>query len=254
MDAIAVIGHRGTCGTFPENTLEGFASAIEAGTDILELDVMATIDSQIIIHHDYLITPKLHLRLDGSIIDDSPQIRSLTLDEVKEYAYKPGKAKIPSLQELFDLLHTMKHPNAKKVRLMIEIKKDPLNPKQVAQQVVNLIKNSGLKERVLYASFDEETLSEVRRLDPNAELILLFEPGKALIPDTAFLLKAKILGPSNSLLKTRSQVQALKQKGFKIISWTINDPQRWQELIDMGIDGIITDYPENLARFLNRER
>jgi len=253
MSTIAVVGHRGTCGTFPENTLEGFASAIEAGADMLELDVMSSSDGQIVIHHDYTITPKLHVCFDGTAINDPPHIRSLTLAQIKGYGYKSKQAtpaQIPSLLELFNLINSMKHPNAKQIRLMIEIKKDPLQPKQTAQSLVKLVNESGLKDRIFYASFDTETLFEVRRLSPKAEIILLFELDRALVPDTALQLKAKTLGPSNSLLKDRTQVQALKQKGFKIIPWTINDPKRWAELIEMGVDGIITDYPENLLHFL----
>jgi len=254
MSAIAVIGHRGTCGTLPENTLEGFASTIEAGVDMLEFDVMATADGQIVIHHDYTITSKLHVCFDGASISNPPHIRSLTLAQIKGYGYRSklaSPAKIPSLQEFFDFLHSLKHPNAKRVRLMIEIKKDPIHPKQTAQFLVKLVNESGMRDRIFYASFDPETLAEVRRLSPKAEMILLFEPDKAIVPEIALQLQAKTLGPSNSLLKDRNQVQALKQKGFKIIPWTINDPKRWSELIEMGVDGIITDFPQNLVRFLH---
>jgi glycerophosphoryl diester phosphodiesterase len=263
MDSFVIIGHRGTRGTYPENTLEGFAAAIASMADALELDVMRTSDDQIVIHHDEAITNAIHERLDGKTIDAPLNIRSLTLQQIKQYRYKPNPKfprqkkiahQIPSLEKLFELLHTLPHPNVKRIRLMLEIKKDPIDPQKTAELIVALVAKWKEKERVFYASFDPKILEFVHHADMEASLILLFEPKHSIDLELATRINAKIIGPSNTLLKSKRQVLGMKEKGFKIIPWTINDKQRCSELIEMGVDGIITDYPEDLIAFLQSNK
>jgi len=91
---------------------------------------------------------------------------------------------------------------------------------------------------------------------PNAELGFIFgeetlsEIGLLKVIDLASSLGAKIISPLHTLLKNKSDLSVLKSK-FRVIAWTVNEPKRWAQLMEMGVDGIITDYPEALIEFLN---
>lgn len=272
-------GHRGMRGLRPENTLPAFEAAIEAGAHVLELDIQATRDEELVIHHDYFINRDLALFLDGSPLLDAPLIRSLTLAEVKKYdlgskinprfpdqILVPG-SQIPTLHELFSLMQM--HPS-KSVRLNLEIKRDPchpewtLEPHELAKKVVSQVHERGFADKIYYSSFDPAVLHEIKNQDPDAKIGFIFniekicklfqlDPEKSmeLVLKTAIELKAVVLSPHHKHLKDQAHVRSLQTMGFRVIPWTVNDPSRWAELVEMGVDGMITDYPHKLIKFIN---
>lgn len=279
--ALEIHGHRGSRGTRPENTLPAFAAAIEAGADAIELDLLVTREGILVIHHDYTINNELCTHMDGSSVFETPLIRELSLAELKQYDFgtktDPAfpqqvsipKTQIPTLQELIDFINTYPHPNAKKIRLNLEIKTNPLNPEltldsaEFAKKVVDLIKENNFSNRVYYSSFDPFALADIRKLDSKARIIFLFSPevlflvsegspesGLKFLLKIASDIKAEALGPDEVLLKNAEALQSLKSYGFRVIAWCINDLKRGKELVDMGIDGIITDFPQELSQLL----
>lgn len=278
---IEVQGHRGGRALCSENTLPAFMAGIEAGADVLELDVLASSDGELVIHHDFFINQEVSAYLDGKPVPQDMLVRSLTLTELKQFEI--GKkahpefpeqrivsgTQIPALQELFDLLNKSSHPNAKKVRLNLELKRDlrfpewTLSPQELAISITSLVKKNELSDRVYYSSFDPEVLAAVRRVDPQAEIGFIFssqslEVAKLLHPEDAMefllqiatLLHVKILSPDHELLKSKEDVSFLQKRGFRVIPWTVNDPARWAELASMGVDGMISDNPQKLVDFL----
>lgn len=278
---IEVQGHRGSRGHMPENTLPSFALAIEAGADVLELDLLVTKDGELIIHHDFYLNKELCTHLDGSAVSSAPLIRSLPLAMIKQYdsgrktnrnfpqqRSVPG-TQIPTLQELFDFIKSSPLPNAKKVRLNLEIKRDSHHPewtigaREFAKKVIDVVEKNGFVDRIGYSSFDPEVLQEIRKLDPNAKIGFLFEEetfptfnrpdpqaGMKTLIAIASSFKADTISPDHVLLKPED-VSIMKKSGFRVVAWTVNDPKRWAELIDMGVDGIITDFPDELIKFLD---
>jgi glycerophosphoryl diester phosphodiesterase len=280
-----VQGHRGNRGLRPENTLPAFATAIEAGADTLELDLLVSKDGELIIYHDYLVNEHLCTYLDGSPISHPRLIHSLTLSEIKQLDCGRKKnsefpkqslirgTQIPTLGELLELIRNLPHPNAKKIRLNLEIKRDPnhpeftLNPPELVKKVIDKVKQSKFSDRVYYSSFDPEVLSEVRKVDPNAQIGFLFDEesldearkidpqaGIEFLVHLASSLKADVLSPEHSFLKDANYVRSLQKSGFRVIPWTVNHHKRWAELIEMGVDGMISDYPEELVRFLKEKK
>ncbi len=271
--SIEVQGHRGARGLYPENTLPAFKSAIEAGTNTLELDLHITQDGEVIIHHDYFIQEGF---------DAQSLIRCLELAELKKVdcgsktnpnfprqQSVPG-AQIPTLDELFALINHSSHPNAKTVRLNLEIKRDPrypeltINAHELATKIVSKVQQAGFSKRVYYSSFDPDVLSEIHELDPEAELGFIFSAdslaiAKKLSPENPMGLmihlaksfNTKVLSPEHVLLTDAKIVQAMHQAGFRVVPWTVNDSEDWSKYIEMGVDGIITDYPQDLLHFLN---
>ncbi len=275
---IEIQGHRGSRGTLPENTLPGFEAAIAAGVNRLELDLHISADGEVIIHHNFFTRSDLSTYKDGTALNGDSLISNWTLEELKkldcgakinpEFPLQkaiPG-TEIPTLQELFDGIQSSPHPNAKHVCLNLELKRDPRSPHysappdEFASKVLNLVKENGFSKRVCYSSFDPEILSHLRKQDPEATIGFIYGAKTIQILSLEQLLKrissisVQILSPDHDLLKNRDDVQSLKQMGFRIIPWTVNDPERWEELIQMGVDGLITDYPQQLIDFLSERK
>ncbi len=275
--AFDVQGHRGSRGLFPENTLPAFTGAIEAGANTLELDLQVTSDGEIVIHHDYFVG-------DTTSIFSGTLIRFLELSEIKKIdcgskidpdfprqRRMPG-IQIPTLDELFVLIDSSTHPNAKNVRLNLEIKRDPRHPEfslsaeELAVKIISKVQEKGFSERVCYSSFDPEVLMNIYQLDPKSELGFIIgqeslEVAQVLYPDNpmGLLLKlaksfdAKVLALSMDLLCDASLVSFLHESGFQVIAWTVNFPEQWTKCIKMRVDGIITDYPQDLLWFLKEK-
>lgn len=268
---IEVQGHRGSRGTMPENTVPAFEKAIAAGVDVLELDLLMTKDGKIVIYHDHYLNPDLICRLDGMPYDSrSSLLLSMTLAELKELDCGrktnsrfpkqksiPGM-QIPTLEELFEMINTSTDPHAKTVRLNLEIKRDPFHPQEtiapstMAKQLLHLVHTYGFEDRVYYSSFDPDSLKQIRTLSPQAKIAFLREGSMEWLIDIAHWVQAETVSPEHILIHDADQIRSLQHMGFKVILWTVNDPQRWEELILMGVDGIITDYPEELIHFIQK--
>lgn len=280
-----VQGHRGNRTLRPENTLPSFVAAIEAGAGTLELDILVTSDNQLVIHHDFFVNKELCIYLDGTSVTEEVLVRSLTLAELKkldagsrinpsfpDQLAIPGTS-IPTLQELFDLINTFSHPNAKKIRLNLEIKRDlrfpdwTLPPEKLADAITTQVRRNGLSDRVYYSSFDPEVLAALHKIEPTAKTAFIFckeslevasilqpEAGMEFLLGLASMLHVKILSPDHHMLKSKSDVLLLQKQGFSVIPWTVNDPKRWAELIEMGVDGIISDDPIGLLRLLKETK
>ncbi len=278
-NAIEVQGHRGARAYLPENSLPAFKAAIDAGVDVLELDLLMTKDGALVIHHDYFLNDTLCAKLDGTPLSSNQLVRTLTLSEIKmvdcgckknvEFPEQKQVAgtQVPTLQELFALIQSSSAAGG--VRLNLEIKRDPRHPDwcapplEMAQAVVQAVRASGFSSRVYYSSFDPESLAAVRKVDPTAVLGLIFSDeslqlasqrdpagGKSYLMQIASALKVSILSPDHELLHSADDVRALQNAGFRVIAWTVNEKARWEELSRMGVDGIISDRPIELKQFL----
>lgn len=259
---IEVQGHRGCRGLLPENTLPAFAAAIDAGVDSIEMDLLVTKDGEIVVHHDYFLNNTLCTFLNRAPIVGKTLIRDLTLEEVKRIDCGSKKnpnfpcqktlpgTQIPTLEEVFTFV------KGKNVRLILEVKRDAdhpeytLAPELLAKKITEAVRKSGLEPRIYYSSFDKEVLAEIRKIDPMAKIEFINAQTLDGMIEVATSLKAEIVSPEQSLLKTTEDVKALQAAGFRVITWTVNDPESWRKLIEMGVDGIVTDYPQDLIFFL----
>lgn len=273
MHKILVQGHRGSRGTHPENTLAGFKAAILAGCDFLELDLQGTKDRQIVIFHDFLekkyaspisLLTLQQLKTIDCGIQTNPRFPSQE---------KIAGEKIPTLEELFECISSLDHPNAKKIRLNLEMKRDPKHPEwsldidSFASLILSKVRKYHFENRVYYSSFDPELLKKIREQDEKAKLGLIFdetslkyaqilslEEAVAKILELAKALKISILSPSFPFLKETKTASIFQQAGFQLMPWTVNDPKSWEECIAWKVDGIITDYPQDLIGFLRSHK
>lgn len=233
---IEIIAHRGDRSKYPENTLPAFQSAIDAGATGLELDLQITSDQQVVIHHDPTLSQQL---------TDPPLISSLPLSALKTLL---SGTPLPTLRELLALCRL--HPE---ILLDLELKcEPPLTPPPETFARLVLEETALSCSPILYSSFNADVLSALRKIKPDARLLLLFwseDLPLARVLETARALGVEALGPDESLLTPEFMEQL---KPYRVIPWTANDPARWRQLLDLGVSGIITDTPQELVRFLSK--
>jgi len=220
-----LVGHRGACGYEPENTLRSFSRAIEMGCDAIELDVHVCKSGELIVLHD----DTLERTTNGT-----GNISQQTLGELKEFDAGNGE-KIPTLSEVFDLIDN-------RVIINIELKGyGTLIP------VVQLLKHhidKGLNlDKIIITSFIHQYIKEMRTLMPFVQTGLLIRcellgfSALAEAADADYLITYYEYANSNLIEDAHS-------RGVKIMIYTVNDKQTIKQLKDMGVDGIITNFPD----------
>lgn len=266
-------GHRGARGTAPENTLAGFAAALTVGVATLELDTGITRDGVVVIHHDRRLNPDIARGPDGRWIDGpGPLIHELDYAQLQRYdvgRLRPGTeyaarfpeqvpvdgARVPRLADLFALVR--KSGNAQ-VRFNIETKISPaapaetLPPEAFASALVAEIRAAGMAERTTVQSFDWRTLHAVERTAP--EIATVYLTGRrrgGSQPQAVHAAGGRIWSPDYEALDSAAMIEA-RGLELKVVPWTVNEPAFIERFLDLGVDGMITDYPERVRAELQR--
>ena len=266
-------GHRGARGTAPENTLPGFAAALAVGVATLELDAGVTRDGVVVIHHDRRLNPDIARGPDGRWIEaPGPLLRELDFKALRRYdvgRLRPGSdyaarfpeqapadgARIPRLAELFALVRKAGNDE---VRFNIETKISPaapaetLPPEAFARALVGEIRKAGVAARATVQSFDWRTLHAVERAAP--EIATVYLTGRrrgGSQPQAVHAAGGRIWSPHYEELDTAALIEA-RALELKVLPWTVNEPGFIERFLDLGVDGIITDYPERVRAELAR--
>jgi glycerophosphoryl diester phosphodiesterase len=212
------IGHRGAKGHLPENTLASFEKAIALGVDMIELDVRLSLDKIPMVIHD-------------ETIDRTTSKTGLVTDYIAKELQHLG---MPTLREVFELVNN-------RCEINVELKTF-----STTQAVLDLIaKNTFDQNKILISSFDWNALQEVRFHDKDLRIGVLTETDLDLAIAFAKFIKAEAVHPHYHLL-TAENTNKIKEKGFKVFPWTINDPSAITFVKSLEVDGIITDFPERL--------
>jgi glycerophosphoryl diester phosphodiesterase len=279
--------HRGGIGLTVESTLKAFGKALELGVTTLELDLQITKDGREVITHDRKTNPAKCLDTQPAFPGDpefpyaGKYVKDLTFAQVRtldcgstrwsqypDQELSPG-ARMPTLAELFDLAR--KH-RAWGIRFNVETKVEAAAPQETApreqfvQRAVREIRRSGFMSNVTIQSFDWGTLMRMREVEPRLPLVALTQP-EFLVPGSPWTgglnvgdfggsvaravksFGAKALSPVHTMT-TKELVADAHQHGLAVIPWTVDDVPRMNEVIDTGVDGLITDYPDRLRTVL----
>ncbi|WP_420603936.1 glycerophosphodiester phosphodiesterase [Flagellimonas sp.] len=221
-----VIGHRGAMGHETENTLASVQKALDLGVDMIEIDVFKIESGEIAVFHDERVE---RLSNSGGLIEDYNivDLRQLILD---------GNHKIPQLQDVLKLIDNQ-------VALNIELKGSNTADR------VNFITNYYIKERgwapenIIISSFKWDELRDLRKLNEAVKIAVLTEENPLQAIPVAKELNAVAINPDFKTL-TEETVEEMQDAGFKVYTWTVNEPEDIQKMKDFGVDGIITNYPE----------
>jgi glycerophosphoryl diester phosphodiesterase len=260
-------GHRGCRGLLPENTLPAFIKALDLGVTTLELDLAVSRDGQLVVSHEPYLSPKICKGPNGESVTPANQKQfNLYQMDYAEIAKcdcgSRGNVDFPEQQKMAaykPLLATVideveKYVAEKKLPLPyynIEIKSEPKTdstyhpaPPQFSELVYQLLKAKGLLRRANVQSFDGRILQWLHQHRPDVRLAYLvfgqanFEKNLAdlgFIPETY---------SPHFMLVNPALLSYAAQKGFKVIPWTVNELDKMRELQQMGVHGLITDYPD----------
>ncbi|MGQ0645527.1 MAG: glycerophosphodiester phosphodiesterase [Elusimicrobiota bacterium] len=233
-------------GRAPENTPASFDLARRLGADVLECDVHLTRDRRLVVIHD----ESLDRTTSGTgLVKDAPWSQVKRLDAGGWYHRRFRGQRVPDLPSLLAWLKDKKALSGAPLRLLIEIKNEPVRYAGIADAVAACLKDAGMTDRAGVISFDHGAVKRAKRLAPSLFTGLLFhEP----LPDAAARLRwtgADGLFPRRHLVDARLVRWAKRRKVF-LGTWTVNDPAEMKKMIGLGLDGIATNHPDLLAALL----
>lgn len=267
-------GHRGARGLMPENTIPAFLKAMDLGVDTIELDLVVTADNRILVSHEPWFSHLFTTRPDGEPVTEEEErllnIYNMTFEETQHYDV--GKRVNPNFpnQETMEVTKPLfseavraieqyaDENNLPKPFYNIETKSDPEyygemvpQPEEFArllnEELTQLDAEYGVAGRMIVQSFDPLTLIEFRKLNdaiPLAMLVSERRPMQEYINRLGFT--PEIWSP-NYRLVTPEMIAEARERGMLVIPWTINRVEEMKRLLEMGVDGIITDYPDSAA-------
>ncbi len=223
-----VVGHRGAMGHETENTLASVQKAMDLGVDMIEIDVFKISSGEVVVFHDERVD---RLTNGGGNIEEYNivDLRQLILD---------GGHKIPMLQEVLRLINNQ-------VALNIELKGDDTADK--VNHIVNyyIEKEGWSPENFVISSFKWDELRKMREKNKDIQIAVLTEDDPMEAINVAKELNAVAINPYFKQL-TQENTAAMQAEGFKVYTWTVNEPADIQKMMEFGVDGIITNYPERV--------
>ncbi len=218
--AFLKIAHRGASAYEPENTLRSFRRALELRADMIEFDVRQTLDGRLVVIHD----SKVDRTTDGRGL-----VGHKSLDELKELDAGLGE-KIPTLEETLEL-------GRGKTRFVIEIKENGIEHK-----IINTIREFGLTGDVFVVSSKSVRLRVIKELDPDVKtgLIVFASPNPVKLAERC---GADAVAPFRWFM-TKGLVDRAGKSGLHVFTWIVDEADKCQKLIDMGVSGIVTNKPD----------
>lgn len=277
-------GHRGARGLLPENSLPAFELALDLGVTTLELDTVISADGEVVVSHEPWMSHETCSHPDGRPVtkQEEPDLNILLMDYETVAGFdsgirgnpgfpdqQPTKTHKPRLLEVFDLAES--HPTAKgSIRYNIETKSTKEwegrfcpPPAEFVDRLWEVIDQAGVAERTTIQSFDVRTLQIAKQRQLPVRLALLVEMSTQhlLRPALTYFQRGldeigflpNVYSPEHVLV-TPEVIAAAHDQGIRVIPWTVNDRRQMEDLIRMGIDGLITDYPNvgmDVLRSLN---
>lgn len=245
-----VISHRGANRYAPQNTLPAFEKATALGADGFETDVHITKDGKIVLCHNYTI---------DETSDGCGEISKKTLENLKTYdfgKYFSNKFKgteIPTIDEFLSFVETTNI-----TVLNIEIKSPKEAETAIVRETIKAVKEHGLFEKLLISSFDPKLLVEAKQIDKNCKTGFLYAPNSPTLLQMAWkqLRFCKEIGADavhpHFLFVDKNYVERAHKMGLMVNPWTVDSEKCIDKMIDLGVDGIITDFPDVVSGKLSR--
>ncbi len=273
---IEIHGHRGARGYYPENTVTSFIEAVKLGVDTLEMDVVISKDGQVVVSHEAWMNDVFCTRPDGIEVEKNSRekynLYKMPFSEIAKYdCGKRGNAEFP-LQEavpehkpLLSEVITKVDAYTKENKLLsvkynIEIKtevaeKDGVfnpDPKTFVTLVYNEIKKQNSIGCTNLQSFDVRILQEIKKKDPTIKMALLVENKDGLEINLKRLGFIPNTYSPDFYLVDETLVKDLQEKKIQLIPWTVNEVMDMRKLVALGVNGIITDYPDRAIDLIRK--
>ena len=258
-------GHRGARGLFPENSVAGFLAAVDLQVNTLEMDVVISKDGKVVVSHEPWISSVICSGSDGSPVPEGKELNmyQMTYEEIelfdcgsKPHPDFPLQAKLttqkPLLSEVVQKVENMVDtlgidPPFYNIEIKSTTEGDNIfhpEPKEFCQLVYDQLSELGITERTIIQAFDVRALQAMKQIDSAIPVALLIYESQGFENDLEKLgFTPEIYSPYFKLVDD-DLVQSCKANKIKLIPWTVNEEDDMIELLEMGVDGIITDYPD----------
>jgi len=224
---VLIIAHRGASAYEPENTLRAIREAIALGCDFIEVDVRKSSDGALVVIHD----EKVDRTTDGK-----GYVHEMTLKELKSLNIKRGREvitgeRIPTLDEVAELIKG-------KVGLIVEVKVGGIE-----EDVIKSLERYGIEEDVIITSFNHVIVKRVKDLKPGIKAGVIvscrpINPSRLAIDADADTFLSRYDQVDGELVKD------LHDAGLRVFAWTVDEPRLFKELVELGVDGIVTNKPD----------
>ena len=225
MTQTLIIAHRGAPGQL-ENTVEGFLDGVARGAEWVELDVHRTADDALAVFHDSALAGK--------------PLAQLELRQARDLAERSRHIRLPTLEEVITALPPT-------VGLNVEIKPPGIGPAVAAALALQ-----NAVDRTICSSFDYPTIREMADLHPPVRTGILADSALSDAVAEIRQARAQALFLKHTLAR-RALVEEVKKAGFQVFVWTVNNEADLKRMLELRVDGIITDFPDRLARLLGNE-
>lgn len=270
-------GHRGTRGLMPENTIPSMTKAIENGANIIEIDIQISSDNQVMVAHDPHINRQISLLPNGEEIPEADAhkylLHAMPYDSIRKFdvgtRYHSGfpqqkkmKTHIPLFGELIDSVeHFTKENGYAPVIYNIEIKARPDQdgiyqpaPAELIRLVMDVVRSKDIDNRFYIQSFDIRQIQEVHKNYPGVITgFLTSDRNASLVENLKNIGFAPDIYSPNYKLATPELIDSVHAHGMKFVPWTVNTLEEMQAMKAMGVDGIITDYPNLFSELLKED-
>jgi glycerophosphoryl diester phosphodiesterase len=220
MADVLILGHRGAA-QLTENTIPSFEKALELGADGFELDVRKTADGQLIVVH-------------GSVVGGLA-VQSSTYEQLRKL---PRGFEVPLLKDVLEKFGQQAH-------LYIELKAPGFE-----REAVDLVRESGNPAKTLVLAFQPQTLTKVHELSPDLQLGFIYN--RTQDEELRHNCPIDVLIPQFKLA-SRELIEEVRSEGLMVVPFTVNEVPEIKRLLQLGVDGLITDYPEKVAKVIGRQ-
>lgn len=262
--------HRGGRGLMPENTIPAMKNGIDLGVTTLEMDVVISKDNKVVVSHDPFFNENITTTPEGKYLSkaegEEHLLYRMTYDSIRKFDVGtkphpgfPGQQKTaaykPLLSELIDSVEGYAKSKGRKVRYNIEIKsvekfdgvRHP-GPQIFSEMLIAVLKDKKILNRTTVQSFDVRPLQYIHQKYPSITLSYLVEKTSGNFEEQLNKLgfAPEVYSPLYTML-TAEIVMGCHRKGMKVVPWTVNTVKEMNDLIVMGVDGIISDYPDLFA-------
>lgn len=267
-----VHGHRGCRGLLPENTVPAFLRAAELGVDYLELDVVISVDSQVIVSHEPWMSHRICTDPEGQPITAENErtfnVYRMTAAEIRTFDcggiahpdfpdQEQRRAHKPSLREVVEAVEEAALLGGGNPGYNIEIKSEPAHygtfqplPAEFVRLVLASIDSLGIADRTIVQSFDPAVLQALHVTRPDITLALLVENADGMGANLQRLgFDPAIYSPHFSQVDA-DLVARLRERGIQVVTWTVNKPEDILRMLDLRVDGIISDYPDRVLKLI----
>lgn len=241
------MGHRGTMGHAPENTIASFQLAQKMGADFVECDVHLSKNEKCIVIHDESVE---------RTTNGFGLVKHLTSKEIQKldagswFSRQYQKEKVPLLEELLDWAKKQLSLLGFPLSVVIEIKNEPVHYLKIEEKVIETVKKTQMEDRVILISFDHEVVKKAKSLNPKILTGILYNRPLEDPLKRAKEVGADALFPRRNLVK-KALVEKAHQSGLFISTWTVNEIEEMKQLIGCGVDAIASNFPDRLNSLLN---